>query len=116
MVILVIFAVSAANAEGNVTADGDGDDAVASEIDVPSKIWIEGNDSITITSEESADISISGDIKYENTISPGKTEIPLKNMSAGKHKVLLDYLSNTTSLQKEYNLTVMKDSPYWILI
>ena len=116
VIFLFVLAVNVASADENVTDAIDDDAAIdenVAEIDVPSKVWVNGNDNITINSKESAAVNITGAVNYSGNIASGESKVPLKNLTVGKHILFLSYLSNTTSFQKEFNLTVMEDSPYW---
>lgn len=100
--ILAILTVGMVSANDNATNP-------APNIEVPEKIWKDGDNSITIDTENQANIDISGSITYNSTVNPGKTSIPIKNLSTGRHSITV----NSTNILKEYNITVMKENPDW---
>lgn len=100
--MLAVLTVGMASASDNTTDS-------APNIEVPEKIWKYGNNSITVDTEEPANIDISGSITYNSTVNPGKTSIPIENLSTGRHSIHV----NSTNIQKEYNITVMKENPDW---
>lgn len=116
--ILLLFLITAVSAAENTTQD----DEIASEntqielelnqtnIQVPEKIWKDGNNSISIETNEASEIEISGAITYNSTLTPGKTSIPI-NLTTGRHSIYI----NSPNTQKEYNITVLKENPHWDL-
>lgn len=100
--ILAILTIGIVSANDNATD-------MSPNIEVPEKIWKDGDNSITINTEEPVNIGISGSITYNSTVNPGKTSIPIKNLSTGRHSIHV----NSTHIQKEYNITVMKENPDW---
>ena len=119
IIILGILTVPSICAAENITADNLGlNETIDSEpiceptITVPSKVWEYGENNITITTHEKAEINITGAIQYNTTLNAEKTSIPIK-LANGTHSIFINYLSNTSNFQKEYNITVLKDSPDW---
>ncbi|WP_407392187.1 hypothetical protein [Methanobrevibacter sp.] len=107
--ILAILSLSIASANENIT-DVNG---TSPNIEVPTKIWKDGDYNITVESDEDASLDINGAINYNSTITTGKTSIPIKNLTTGHHNINLNYFTNSTSFQKEYNITVLKENPDW---
>ena len=118
VIILIISTMTVVSAAENSADDSlinEDNDLISNydpNITVPSKIWEYGENEITIDTDVQSYVNISGAISYSDEIQPGKTSIPL-NMSAGKHNIIIDYSSNITSLQKDYNITVLRDNPHW---
>ncbi len=115
--ILLLFLIASVSAAENTTQDGS---KIASEntqielnenddlnnIEVPEKIWKDGNNSISIETTQTSQIEISGAITYNATLNPGKTSIPIK-LETGRHSI---YISS-----QQYNITVLKENPHWNL-
>lgn len=105
--ILAVLSIGIVSADDNV-ADSNQTDS-APNIQVPEKIWKDGDYDITIEADETSEIEISGAINYNSTVNPGTTSIPIKNLTTGRHNICI----NSNNSQKEYNITVLKENPDW---
>ncbi|WP_407392191.1 Ig-like domain-containing protein [Methanobrevibacter sp.] len=105
--ILSILCISAVSANENITDLNETDHSP--NIEVPTKIWKDGDYNITVESNEESEIDITGAINYNSTITAGKTSIPIKNLTTGRHNIHI----NASNIQKEYNITVLKENPHW---
>ncbi|MDO5831369.1 MAG: Ig-like domain-containing protein [Methanobrevibacter sp.] len=105
--ILTLLTLSTACADENVTENT----TYSPDIRVPAKIWKDGNYNITIETNEASQIDISGAVTYNSTVNPGKTSIPIENLSTGRHSICI----NSNDTQKQYNITVLRENPHWNL-
>ena len=105
--ILTLLTLSTACADENVTENT----TYSPDIQVPAKIWKYGDYNITIETNETSQIDISGAVTYNSTVNPGKTSIPIENLSTGRHSISI----NSNDAQNQYNITVLRENPHWNL-
>ena len=99
VIVLGLLAVTCASA-----ADSDANQTNMN-VQVPEKIWKDGNSNITVETDSESEITISGAFTYNSTLSPGKTEIPIKDLKTGRQSVTVN--------ERQYNITVIKENPDW---
>ena len=114
ILVLSLSAVSATN-ETDLSEDA-GDNATHVDIVVPNKIWKDSEYNITVDAADGSEgtLNISGALNSTAKISGGHGSVPISNLSAGKHKINVDYsMENRTVYSALHDITVLRDSPDW---